>query len=181
MVKSHTEQRRRLENHVGLVIRKRRQELTMSQTQLANRIGTTKEIISNYEIGVTPVRADDLPLFADVLNLSLSDFYPALSVNEPALSVNEIVETTEAGSEARMLALHKWHIENDPANAYRYEPQHRQQRESQYDLPWVVCDPNAEFVMKYQQLDEGTRIVALNILDTLLADLRNRQRGTKQI
>lgn len=55
--------------HVGLVLRARRRELNISQAILAKKMQTSQEVISNYENGVTPVRADDLPRFASILEV----------------------------------------------------------------------------------------------------------------
>ena len=61
--------------HVGLVLRARRRELDMSQALLAKKMQTSQEVISNYENGVTPVRADDLPRFAAVLEVTPLYFF----------------------------------------------------------------------------------------------------------
>ena len=61
--------------HVGLVLRARRRELDMSQALLAKKMQTSQEVISNYENGVTPVRADDLPRFAGVLEVTPLYFF----------------------------------------------------------------------------------------------------------
>ena len=47
----------------------------MSQTTLANEMGVSQEVISNYEIGQTPVRADDLPRFAEILDVPVTYFF----------------------------------------------------------------------------------------------------------
>jgi transcriptional regulator with XRE-family HTH domain len=61
--------------HVGLVLRARRREMDMSQALLAKKMQTSQEVISNYENGVTPVRADDLPRFAGVLEVTPLYFF----------------------------------------------------------------------------------------------------------
>ena len=63
------------EQHVGRVLRIRRRELNMSQKVLAERMGTSQEVISNYENGVTPVRADDLPRLAHILDVLPTYFF----------------------------------------------------------------------------------------------------------
>ena len=61
--------------HVGLILRARRREMNMSQASLAEKMQTSQEVISNYENGVTPVRADDLPRFARILAVTPLYFF----------------------------------------------------------------------------------------------------------
>lgn len=75
MAKSDTSSHERPENYVGLAIRRRRRELNMSQTTLAREMGVSQAIISNYEIGDTPVRADDLPRFCKILDVPMTYFF----------------------------------------------------------------------------------------------------------
>ncbi len=70
--------------HVGLVLRARRRELNMSQAVLAKKMQTSQEVISNYENGVTPVRADDLPRFADILEVTPAYFFERDHQNKAA-------------------------------------------------------------------------------------------------
>jgi transcriptional regulator with XRE-family HTH domain len=77
-----SERENRPENHVGLAIRRRRRELNMSQTTLAREMGVSQAIISNYEIGDTPVRADDLPRFCKILDVPMTYFFGKLSQND---------------------------------------------------------------------------------------------------
>ena len=73
------------EQHVGLVLRARRRELNMSQAVLAKKMQTSQEVISNYENGVTPVRADDLPRFAGVLEVTPLYFFEPDHQNRASL------------------------------------------------------------------------------------------------
>ncbi|MGI4788734.1 MAG: helix-turn-helix domain-containing protein [Janthinobacterium lividum] len=70
--------------HVGLVLRARRREMNMSQASLAEKMQTSQEVISNYENGVTPVRADDLPRFAGILAVTPIYFFEPNQQNQVA-------------------------------------------------------------------------------------------------
>ncbi len=70
--------------HVGLVLRARRREMNMSQASLAEKMQTSQEVISNYENGVTPVRADDLPRFAGILAVTPIYFFEPNQQNKAA-------------------------------------------------------------------------------------------------
>ena len=170
MARTNTESRRRLEDHVGLVIRKRRRELVMSQAQLAESMGTSQEIISNYEVGVTPVRADDLPRFAKVLGLTLNDFYSAHGSEMAERSVNNLEERARAPQYLQ-----------DQAGQFVLQSQYEQQYgvplEGQYCVPCELGDlseAEVELLAMFREFDEGARSVMLNISGTLLADRRNR-------
>ena len=60
---------------VGSNIKIRRLELGWSQQELADRFGVSRAAISQYEIGTGEVNAGDLPRLADILGLSLLEFY----------------------------------------------------------------------------------------------------------
>jgi len=60
---------------VGNTIKTRRLELGWSQQELADRFGVSRAAISQYEIGTGEVNAGDLPRLADILGLSLLEFY----------------------------------------------------------------------------------------------------------
>jgi len=78
------------DQHVGRVLRVRRRELNMSQKVLAQRMGTSQEVISNYENGVTPVRADDLPRLAHILDVLPTYFFQTgVGVEHLILSLTE--------------------------------------------------------------------------------------------
>ena len=53
-------------------IRGRRAELRMNQTELALRVGLSRTALSDRESGVKAVAVDELPLFADVLDVSIA-------------------------------------------------------------------------------------------------------------
>ncbi len=63
------------EHHMGRVLRARRREIGMSQTVLAKRMATSQEVVSNWENGVTPVRADALPRLARILKMTPTFFF----------------------------------------------------------------------------------------------------------
>ena len=60
---------------VGSNIKRHRLALGWSQQELADRFGVSRAAISQYEIGTGEVNAGDLPRLADLLGISLLDFY----------------------------------------------------------------------------------------------------------
>ena len=56
-------------------IRARRLELKMSQEDVANKVGTRKQIISNYEIGKRSPQIDMARRIAEALDMSIDDIY----------------------------------------------------------------------------------------------------------
>lgn len=58
---------------LGKIIKMRRQELKMTQTELAQASGTTKSAISYYELGRRTPRIGQLRAIAGVLGLSMHD------------------------------------------------------------------------------------------------------------
>lgn len=58
---------------MGVKIAERRQELGLSQTELAERCFTTQGQISRYELGMRFVRIDTLYRMAQVLECTIDD------------------------------------------------------------------------------------------------------------
>lgn len=191
MAKSETTGRERPENHVGIAIRKRRRELEMSQTTLANRMETSQEIISNYEIGVTPVKADDLPHFAEILDVPMDYFFSHIgsqhatkthvSIRGNSVQLSQILQRL---SEQILPEKTVWQPTHDD---YGFDEQGRviEMRpyivgESQYfnGMNWAE---EHELMDELQQLDVETRFVALTLIHTLLANQREWQPKTDEI
>lgn len=60
---------------VGSNIKRHRLVLGWSQQELADRFGVSRAAVSQYEIGTGEVNAGDLPRLADLLGISLLEFY----------------------------------------------------------------------------------------------------------
>ncbi len=60
---------------VGSNIKRHRLTLGWSQQELADRFGVSRAAVSQYEIGTGEVNAGDLPRLADLLGISLLDFF----------------------------------------------------------------------------------------------------------
>ena len=60
---------------VGGNIKRHRLTLGWSQQELADRFGVSRAAVSQYEIGTGEVNAGDLPRLADLLGISLLDFF----------------------------------------------------------------------------------------------------------
>lgn len=67
--------RETVRREIGLRIRKRRQELGLTQDALATMLGYSREALSHYETGRAGVDTGDLPHIAAVLNVPISYFY----------------------------------------------------------------------------------------------------------
>lgn len=60
---------------VYMRIRKLRESRGFSQSSLAFYMGTTQNVVSNWETGVALPKARDLPLLAKVLGVSIDELY----------------------------------------------------------------------------------------------------------
>jgi transcriptional regulator with XRE-family HTH domain len=65
----------------GIAIRKRRNELTISQEDLAERAGLHRTYISDLERGKRNVSLENLEKLAKALNLSISDLMMRVEVS----------------------------------------------------------------------------------------------------
>lgn len=65
-----------LSNYVGTQIKKWRNIRGLGQDELAEKIGTTKQTISRYENGDRKANQDVLFELANVLNVSINEFFP---------------------------------------------------------------------------------------------------------
>lgn len=64
-----------IDAHVGLVVKKRRAVVGMSQTELANRLGITFQQVQKYEKGANRMGASRLYLIAEILNMPIEDIF----------------------------------------------------------------------------------------------------------
>ncbi len=64
--------------NVGYYIRLRRNELGMTQVQLAQKIGKSSQVISNWERGYSPsMKMGELASIAQALQVNVNYFFPA--------------------------------------------------------------------------------------------------------
>jgi transcriptional regulator with XRE-family HTH domain len=64
-----------IDKHVGARVRERRNQVGMSQTDLADALGVTFQQVQKYEKGVNRVGAGRLAEIAQVLGCDLTSFY----------------------------------------------------------------------------------------------------------
>jgi len=60
--------------HIGAAIRRQRGAMRMTVAQLANRVGLSRNTVTNYESGKTEPSASDLVRLADALGCQVSEF-----------------------------------------------------------------------------------------------------------
>lgn len=60
---------------IGNRIRRAREEIGITQEELAARVGKSQDSISLYENGTRGVQSSDLPAFAEALNVHVNYFY----------------------------------------------------------------------------------------------------------
>lgn len=66
-----------LAKYVGEQIKKFRERRNMTQDDLAEKLGTTRQSISRYEIGERKANQDILFALSDILGVAVDDFFPA--------------------------------------------------------------------------------------------------------
>ena len=69
---------------IGGNVKARRLALGWSQQELADRFGVSRAAVSQYEIGTGEVNAGDLPRLADILGISLLEFYEGIAADPMA-------------------------------------------------------------------------------------------------
>ena len=74
-----TEKADALDKHIGGRIREQRENLGLTQDELARRIGVSYQQIHKYERGSNRISAGRLGLVAEVLKVSVQDFYKAFA------------------------------------------------------------------------------------------------------
>lgn len=62
-------------SHIGMLIKKRRKEMSISQEKLGEMMGVSYQQIQKYENGTNRVSADMLRNIASALNIDVSYFY----------------------------------------------------------------------------------------------------------
>ena len=91
----------RVDNHVGSMLRTRRQELGLSQTAVAERLGVTFQQVQKYERGMNRISASRLHDLCEILGVPVEYFFDGLDseIGEPdGLDLNdpELVELVNA-------------------------------------------------------------------------------------
>lgn len=74
-----------LNKYIGNRIRHFRDINNMNQEELADRLGTTKQTISRYERGQRKTDQDTLFKMADIFDVRIDDFFPAIEQDESPL------------------------------------------------------------------------------------------------
>ena len=93
----------RVDDHVGLRLRQRRQELNLSQTAVADRLGVTFQQVQKYERGMNRISASRLHDLCEILSVPVEYFFEGLDTVEgeldgPDLSDPELAALVDAYS-----------------------------------------------------------------------------------
>ena len=91
----------RVDNHVGSMFRTRRQELGLSQTAVAERLGVTFQQVQKYERGMNRISASRLHDLCEILGVPVEYFFDGLDAEigesgGPDLNDPELVELVTA-------------------------------------------------------------------------------------
>ena len=91
----------RVDNHVGSMFRTRRQELGLSQTAVADRLGVTFQQVQKYERGMNRISASRLHDLCEILGVPVEYFFDGLDAeigekDGPDLNDPELVELVNA-------------------------------------------------------------------------------------
>lgn len=88
----YDELRKNILKAVGLVIRRKRQRINMSQNELANILGVNKSSISRYETGKIEIPTSSLPIISDCCHFPVKDFVDAMESEKDLSSVENITD-----------------------------------------------------------------------------------------
>ena len=91
----------RVDNHVGSIFRMRRQELGLSQTAVAERLGVTFQQVQKYERGMNRISASRLHDLCEILGVPVEYFFDGLDAemgipDGPDLNDPELVALVNA-------------------------------------------------------------------------------------
>lgn len=95
---------RNISIYIGSKIKHFRQELGLTQKELAQKIGMGATTVTNYEKGFRTPKKDSLFKLADVLNVSIDDLFPPIekmSEPSPTSTLTLITETASKLDEVR--------------------------------------------------------------------------------
>ena len=90
-----------VDHHVGNRTREARNELEMSQTELAQACGITFQQIQKYENGANRVSASRLWQFAAVLGKPVGWFFEGLAPHKLSVGVVKLIESERRGNISR--------------------------------------------------------------------------------
>lgn len=107
MKQSNENQINSISIRIGEFIRNRRQQLSMTQKNLANLIGITPQQVQKYESGINSLRIERLIEFSRALQYPLEKFLLILSYTQNNLTFSTLQEET----------THFYH-KNDPSKKY---------------------------------------------------------------
>ncbi len=102
-----------LDKNIGLLIKLRRKEKSMTQQELASKLGITYQQVQKYESGINRIRASLLMKIADVLGVDIMYFFQDLeqanniqsSISDPyTLKIIEILNSFESEEEKEKFA-----------------------------------------------------------------------------
>ena len=91
----------RVDNHAGSMFRTRRQELGLSQTAVAERLGVTFQQVQKYERGMNRISMSRLHDLCEILGVPVEYFFDGLDAeigeqDGPDLNDPELVELVNA-------------------------------------------------------------------------------------
>ena len=91
----------RVDNHVGSMFRTRRQDLGLSQTAVAERLGLTFQQVQKYERGMNRISASRLHDLCEILGVPVEYFFDGLDAeigepDGPDLNDPDLVELVNA-------------------------------------------------------------------------------------
>ena len=91
----------RVDNHVGSMFRTRRQELGLTQTAVAERLGVTFQQVQKYERGMNRISASRLHDLCEILGVPVEYFFDGLDAeigepDGPDLNDPDLVELVNA-------------------------------------------------------------------------------------
>lgn len=140
---------------VGGNIKRHRLTLGLSQQELADRFGVSRAAVSQYEIGTGEVNAGDLPRLADLLGISLLDFFAG---SGPSLNPTDRQSTEHAEG--------SWTVEPADVLPKTHEPFASQQRGRPRDtrhrrpasLAYALGTPGEELLGKVDIAEEVVKL-----------------------
>lgn len=83
MAQRGTDLEHEIDQHVAARLRHRRREIGMSQTDVAERVGISFQMMGRFENGVNRIMAGRLFLFAKILGVPLAYFFEGLGETLP--------------------------------------------------------------------------------------------------
>jgi transcriptional regulator with XRE-family HTH domain len=106
--------------HVGKRIRMRRLLLGMNQQTLATALGVTFQQVQKYEHGANRVSASRLSAMAEILGVSISDFYGDLPAANAEVSVEENIRREQLERPETIQLVRLYYAISDPAVRHQF-------------------------------------------------------------